>query len=92
MIITNRFHLHTPHHSLVVDRASLLARLIVSELGSPALTSVKRSRVRIVVQGMRVGFIVTSEPQAVRRHAAEDLGAACAGRVAPHLANAKSVY
>ena len=34
----------------------------------------------------------TSEPAAVWRHAAEDLGAACAGRVAPHLANAKSVY
>ena len=34
----------------------------------------------------------TSEPAAVWRHAAEDLGAACAGWLAPHLANAKSVY
>ena len=34
----------------------------------------------------------TSEPAAVWRHAAEDLGAACAGWVAPHLGNAKSVY
>ena len=33
-----------------------------------------------------------SEPAAVWRHAAEDLGAACAGWLAPHLANAKSVY
>ena len=30
--------------------------------------------------------------RAVWRHAAEDLGAACAGWLAPHLANAKSVY
>ena len=34
----------------------------------------------------------TSEPAAVWRHAAEDLGAACAGWLAPHLAHAKSEY